>query len=66
MKSYRIHCMPPDQAAGPMRVVACADDHEALVRCHAMLAQHHSVEAWDGDRLVCRMIRAGTADRSSR
>lgn len=39
--------------------IACPDDGNALVRCRHLLGDHNSAEAWHGDRLVCRVMRAG-------
>lgn len=58
VKTYDLHLTRPDGAAD-RRKVTFADDHATVIGCHALLAEHQGAEAWDGDRLVCRMARAG-------
>ena len=39
------------------REITCTDDGDALTRCCCILGDYAAVEAWEGDRLVCRMWR---------
>lgn len=60
-KIYRVNLTPLGETAEEVRQIRCADDGAALMQCYAMLANYQCTEAWDGDRLVCRMTRAGTS-----
>jgi len=42
---------------GEVCEIEATDDGEALMSCWALLADWREVEAWDGDRLVCRIAR---------
>lgn len=61
MKRYRVRLIPFGKAGAEEREIDCADDGTALIESNALLADFHAVETWDGDRLVCRVIRAGAA-----
>lgn len=61
MRAYVIRATSSGRPSEPVERHLCADDDEALILCHQMLANHHGVEAWEGDRLVCRMTQAGAA-----
>ena len=65
MKTYDLHLTRPDGGAD-RRKVTFADDHAAVIGCHALLAEHQVAKAWDGDRLVCHMVRAGGTLAASR
>lgn len=56
MRRFRLTYLGLDQRGGE-REIACVDEGEALLRCHAMLATCRRVEAWEGYRLVCRATR---------
>jgi hypothetical protein len=60
LKRYRVNLNQLGESAEEVREILCADDSDALMQCYAMLADYQSTEAWDGDRLVCRMACAGT------
>lgn len=60
LKKYRVNLNQLGESAEEVREILCADDDDALVQCYAMLADYQCTEAWDGDRLVCRMMCAGT------
>lgn len=45
-----------------MREIACADDAAPLMGCFAMLADCDRGEAWDGERLVCRLTRPRSSE----
>ncbi len=66
MKAYRILVASTGHVPEQLLDLICVDDGEALIRCHEMLSTHERVEAWDGDHLICRMLRAGTAKTSIR
>lgn len=59
LKVYRFLAVPSGHAIAGEREIKCLDDAEALIECHKMLASCQSAEAWDGNRLVCRMSRTG-------
>lgn len=61
MKKYRVRLIPFGSAGIEERAIVCSDDGEALITSHAMLSDFHIVEAWEGDRLICRVMRAGGA-----
>jgi len=65
MKIYDLHLTRPDGRAD-RRKVAFDDDGAAVIGCHALLIEHQGAEAWDGDRLVCHMVRAGGTLAASR
>ena len=58
-RKYEVRGFRANQPEDERIVVACADDSAVLIHCHAMLARCERAEAWDGERLVCRMTRAG-------
>lgn len=58
-KKYEVRGFKADQAEEERIVVACTDDSAVLMHCYAMLTHGERAEAWDGERLVCRMTRAG-------
>lgn len=62
MKTYRVHVRPLGNGTAEVREVACADDGALLMDCFAMLAAWHQAEAWDGERLVCRLTRPRRSD----
>lgn len=57
--NYQLRLTKPCEAAVENSEIICADDGAALTECFELLTRCTSVEAWDGDRLVCRMTRAG-------
>lgn len=65
MKTYRVHVRPVGSGATEVREVACADDGALLMDCFAMLADCHQAEAWDGERLVCRLTRPKSSETRS-
>jgi hypothetical protein len=63
MNTYRLHVRPAaGRKAAKVREIACADDGALLMDCFALLADWHEVEAWDGERLVCRLTRPRRSD----
>jgi hypothetical protein len=58
-KKYEVRGSKADQVDEERIVIACADDSAVLMHCYALLKHCERAEAWDGDRLVCRMTRAG-------
>ena len=65
-KAYRVRVTPVGKAAAKEREIECADDGAILLHCFSLLADWHDAEAWDGDRLVCRLTRPkGSEPRSS-
>ena len=65
MKTYWVHVRPVGHGTMEVREVACADDGALLLDCFAMLADHQTVEAWDGERLVCRLTRPKSSEARS-
>lgn len=59
MKVYRFQVVPIGHAIHEVREIKCMDDAAALIECHKMLEYCQTAEAWDGERLMCRMSRTG-------
>lgn len=63
MKTCRVHVRPLGHGTAEVREIACADDGALLMDCFALLADWH--EAWDGERLVCRVTRPKSSETRS-
>lgn len=59
MPTYRVRLIPFGRAATEEHEIECSDDGMALVTSHALLADFRAAETWEGERLVCRVTRAG-------
>lgn len=57
LKTYRFRVVPIGHASEGVREIKCIDDAEALIECHKMLSSCQTAEAWEGERLVCRVSR---------
>lgn len=63
MRKYRVRVTPVGNGTAEVREIACADDGALLMDCFALLADWH--DAWDGERLVCRVTRPKSSETRS-
>jgi hypothetical protein len=65
-KTYCIRVKPLADSAEAVHTIECLDDATVLGECLRLLAGGRSAEAWEDDRLVCRLAGARASVRQRR
>jgi hypothetical protein len=65
MAHYRIYALDPTDHIRAASDSECEDDEAALAQATTIFPRAYAVEIWTGDRCVCRVSGAVSAERSA-
>jgi hypothetical protein len=55
MPEYRVYTIGPDGHISKADPMTCDNDEEAISQARVIVAEHHPIEIWSGDRFVIRL-----------